>query len=333
MKNVIIAAVVGLAFMVGGFFFGLHLKPLPVPPSKDAVAAAAKKAIAEKPPVFSLDSLKKTSESMMSLNEALQAREQSVAQREQKVKEREDELEAERLALDRSHDKFKALFAEFQQRLHLVEASQVEQLQKQAVLYESMGTTQSIDLIRAMNDSSMVRLFSVMDVKPLGKMVAEWKTKYPEDTPRLLAALDGMAQVMPKDKIALSADPTTTPDSGSPGAPDSSAPPATPAPVPDASAPATAPTDSNAAATPASATPEPDPTTQTPAPAAPTPSDASAPTTSAPSAATPSDASTPDAPATPPAPLSPPSDSTPSTPANPAPATSTPAGVSTATSN
>jgi hypothetical protein len=325
MKNLIIAGVVGVAFMVGGFFFGLHLKPIPVPPTKEAVAAAEKKAAAEKPPVISLDSLKKTSESMMSLNEALQTREQLVAQREQKVKEREDELEAERQALDRSHERFKALFAEFQQRLNLVEASQMEQLQKQAVLYESMGTTQSIDLIRAMDDASMVRLFSVMDVKPLGKLIAEWKTKYPEDTPRLLSALNGMAQVMPKEKIAL-ADSPATDDSAAPATPDSSAAPATPAPAPDASAPdtTTTPTDSNAAATPPNSTPEPDPTT--PAPTATTPTDA-------PTPMAPSDAAAPDAPATPPAPLTPPSDSTPTTPENSAPTASKLAGVSTATSN
>jgi len=234
MKNLIIAAIIGVAFMTGGFWYGLRLKPVPPPHSKE-VSAPATVAAAPAPPPISIETLKKTSETMMALNEALQARERNVAEREQKAQEREDELSAERGALDRSHEKFKALFNEFQQRLQLVEASQLDQLQKQAELYSAMGTTQSIELIRAMDDSSMTRLFSVMDIKPLSKLVAEWKTKYPEDTPRLLHALDGMAQVMPKDKIALS-DPTTAPDSTSPASPAPAANPSPDAPAPDAPA-------------------------------------------------------------------------------------------------
>ncbi len=274
MKNLVIAGVIGLAFMSGGFWFGLRLAPLPPPRAKEA-PVHAQSAAASTPAPISMEALKKTSESMMALNQALQLREQRVAAREQKAKAREEELDAEREALDRSHEKFKLLFGEFQQRLQLVEASQLDQLQKQAVLYGAMGTTQSIELIRGMDDSSMTRLFSVMDVKPLAKLVAEWKTKYPDDTPRLLRALDGMAQVMPKEKIALS-DSTAAPDSGSPGslapsanqAPEASAPNSTATPPADENATAATPSptaapDSSSATTPAS----PSPAVSTPAPA------------------------------------------------------------------
>jgi hypothetical protein len=277
MKNAIIGGVVGLLFMGGGFYFGLKLHPLPAPPAPVVAAApvaVAKDKVMMPPPgvPITVDALRKTSESMMSLNEALQAREQAVALREQKAQQREDELAAERAALDKSHEKFKELYNEFQSRLQLVEASQVAQLQKQADLYTSMGTTQSIDLIREMDDTAMVRLFSVMDTKPLGKMIAEWKTKYPQDVPRIMHNLDGMAQVMPKEKIALNTQDTAAPAA----APDASAP---AAPAPDAAAP-----DPNAAAPAPDATPAPaatpDPSAApSAAPAAPADATPAAPTT------------------------------------------------------
>jgi len=289
MKNLAIAGVIGLAFMTGGFWFGMRLMPLPPSRAKEAPVHAPS-AQASAPDPISLEALKKTSQTMMSLNLALQAREQKVTAREQKAKEREDELDAERAALDRSHEKFKLLFGEFQQRLQLVEANQLDQLQKQAALYGAMGTTQSIELVRAMDDASMTRLFSVMDVKPLAKLVAEWKTKYPDDAPRLLRALDGMAQVMPKEKIALS-NSTTASDSGSPGP---SAPSASQ--TPDASAPdSTATPPSNSAATDA-----PPPSAPTPAPA---PDPSSAPASLAPAVSTPAPNSTPPPDSTP-APIS-----------------------------
>jgi hypothetical protein len=288
MKNLLIAGVVGLAFMTGGFWFGLRLAPLPPPQSKDAPALAQSPAV-PKPDPISVETLRKTSETMMTLNQALQAREQTVAAREQKVKEQEDELGAEREALDRSHEKFKALFEEFQQRLQLVEANQLDQLQKQAALYEGMSVDQAIDLIRVMDDASITRLFSVMDTKPLSKLVAQWKSKYPQDGPRLVATLDGMAQVMPKEKIALS-DPTTIPVPDSTGSP---APAANPAPDPSTPDPtATPPAADPNAATPAPAsTPAPDPS------AAPTPaSTPPAVSTPAPSLTPPPDTTSPPAP-------------------------------------
>lgn len=297
----LIAGVIGLLFMIGGFAVGLKLMPVPPhAPVKAATAAVATtpglNASPTAPDPISLDSLKQTSQSMMSLNEALKLRENQVTEREQKVRAREDELVAEREALDNSHDKFKALFTEFKQRLDLVETHQVEDLQKQADLYQSMGADQAIDLIRSMDDPAVTRLFSVMDVKPLGKLVAQWKTKYPDDAPRLMHALDNMAKVMPKEKITLA-------DS----APDSSAPAAT---TPDSAPPAAAvPTANETAPSAPAASPVAD--TVAPAPTAEAPSDSSAPTPVAtPDAAAP--ASTPStqnasSPATP-SPLAPPAD-------------------------
>jgi hypothetical protein len=266
MKNLIIATIIGLVFMAGGFWYGMKLMPVP-PPAKEVAANAP--AAAPAAPAISIDTLKKTSETMMALNDALQVREQNVADRERRVREREDELNAEREALDRSHEKFKALFNEFQDRLQLVEASQLEQLQKQADLYIAMGSDQSIELIRAMDDASMTRLFSVMDTKPLSKLVAQWKAKYPDDTQRLLHALDGMAQVLPKDKIALSDPPPDASATTSAPAATTPATDPTTAPAPETTpAPATEP---NATPPTPPAAPAPDPTSEPAAPATPTP--------------------------------------------------------------
>lgn len=284
MKNLIIAGLIGMGFMGGGFWYGLQLKPLPKPQTREEAAAAAQVAAAAAVPPISIDTLKKASESIMSLNDAIKDREAKVAAREQAVQERETELAAERAALDASHEKFKELFNEFQSRLQLVEANQVDELQKQAALYQTMGSDQSIELIKAMDDAEMTRLFSVMDTKPLSKLVADWKTKYPADIPRLLNALDAMGQVMPKDKIALNENGPAieTPSGAAPGqaspdqptdttapapAPDSTTTP--PAPAPDTAAPAAAPTPAADSAPPAAPTdpnappplaPPPDPT-------------------------------------------------------------------------
>ena len=279
MKNAIIGGVVGLLFMGGGFFFGLKLKPLPAPPAP--VVAAVAPVEDKKPRVIlpkpgsplTVDVLRKTSESMMNLNDALQDREKAVALRELKVQQREDELAAERTALDRSHGKFKELYNEFQSRLNLVEANQVAQIQKQAELYDSMGTTQSIDLIRELDDSAMIRLFSVMDTKPLGKLIAEWKTKYPADVPRIMHNLDGMGQVMPKEKIALNT-PVNDVSAPAPATPAGSSPDAA-APDPNAPVP-TAPAPTDAPAPGSDATPAP---TATPEPSAPADATPAAPTT------------------------------------------------------
>jgi hypothetical protein len=122
-------------------------------------------------------------------------------------------------------------------------------------------------MLKAMDDPQLIRLFSVMDTKPLAKLIADWKTKYPSDIPRLLHTLDGMAQVMPKDKIALSdvsspspvsstPSPDQQPDSASPAAPsDSTAP--TDSPNPDATAPMPNPDSTPPAAPTDSATPPP----------------------------------------------------------------------------
>ncbi len=140
-----------------------------------------------------METLKKTSESMMALNLALADREKRVAAREAKLQEEEEELADERATLDASHEKFKALFNDFQNRLELVEANQQEQLQKQVDLYNAMGPDQAIEMIRAMDDATVTRLFSVMDTKPLAKLMTAWKTKYPDDAARLLRTLANTA--------------------------------------------------------------------------------------------------------------------------------------------
>lgn len=237
MKNLIIAAVVGTAVMAGTFFFGMKIAPKPVPPAPVAEKSDEKKdgeKVTTAPPdTISLETLRKTSESMMSLNDSLRNREKLVSEREQKAKAKEDELRAERDALDQSHIKFKTLFGEFQNRLQLVEASQLDQLQKQASLYTSMNIDQSIDLIRAMEDPNITKLFSVMDTKPLSKLVSAWKAKYPNDVQRLLHDLDAMGRVLPKEQMALN---TSLPiDEPAPVAPAAPA----PAPEKDSSTPAT----------------------------------------------------------------------------------------------
>ena len=285
MKNALISGIIGLLFMAGGFAVGFKMMPKPkaapvvaAPPASVTPPGAA--VPVPTPNAISMDTLKKTSESMMALNLALSDREKRVAAREAAVKEKEDELTAERAALDASHEKFKALFNDFQSRLQLVEANQMEQLQKQADLYNAMGPDQSIELIRTMDDDAMTRLFSVMDTKPLAKLVSAWKTKYPEDSQRLLRTLTNTAQVMDKDKMALN-DPLSSnplpPDTSAPAsAPDAPAPSATPAPdatapapAPDATAPAVAPAPDSTtpSSAPAPLAPPPDvPTPATPAP-------------------------------------------------------------------
>jgi hypothetical protein len=280
MKNLIIAAVVGTLFMAGGFYVGMRMMPVPPPKATATTAQTTPGATVATPApdAISIETLKKTSETMMNLNKALQAREQAVAERERKVAQREEELSAEREALDQTHEQFKVLFNQFQSRLQLVEASQMDQLQKEASLYTAMGTEQSIGLIRAMDDADIAKLFSVMDTKPLGKLLADWKAKFPSDGPRLLHALNGMAEVMPKDKIAIS-DPAPTSNVGAPDAPAADATPATaPAPATDTSTPATTPGTSSTDASP-SATPDTTPSlappadSTSPAPALPTPPD------------------------------------------------------------
>jgi flagellar motility protein MotE (MotC chaperone) len=241
MKNYLIVGVVGLIFLAGGFYVGLRLAPLPAP-KKNPVQTASKTP-APTPEAISLETLRKTTEGMMDINQALQAREHDVAAREKRVQEQEEELAAERAALDRSHDKFKDLYSQFQQRLELVDSAEQDQLQRQVVMYNSMDTAQSVDLIRGLDDSTVIRLFSIMDVKPLGKMVSAWKAKYPADAPRLLAVLDGMGRVVPKDKMALP-DGASAPDAAAaPAAPvETSAPTDSPAtPVADLAAPTAAP--------------------------------------------------------------------------------------------
>jgi hypothetical protein len=264
MKNALIAGVVGLLFMAGGFAVGFKMMPKPkTPPAPPVVAATTMTPPGAAVPMptpdaISMDTLKKSSESMLSLNLALAQREKQVAAREAKVKEREDELTAERAALDSSHEKFKTLFNDFQGRLQLVEANQLQQLQKQAEFYDAMGPDQSIELIRTMDDNAITRLFSVMDTKPLAKLVSAWKTKYPDDANRLLRALNNTAQVMDKDKMALN-DPLNT----APAATDSPAPVPAPTSQPDSSAPAP---DSSGPAPDSAAPADPAPTNPAPTP-------------------------------------------------------------------
>jgi hypothetical protein len=275
MKNLMIAGAVGTLFMAGGFVGGMKFMPKPPVPAPGTTVAGVAAATPAPEPI-SIEALKRTSESMMNLNQALQEREQKVALREQAVKAREDEMDAERAALNNSHDKFKTLFAEFQSRLQLVEASQADELQKQAALYTSMDGDQAVEMIRAMDDPAVTRLFSVIDTKPLSKLVGSWKTKYPVDIPRLLHVLDGMAQVLPKDKMALS-DTSVAPDSTStaaPSSPDAAPAPDAPAPAPDATTPAAPTTPDPTAPAPDSAVPANDstnPNDSTPAPAQPQP--------------------------------------------------------------
>jgi hypothetical protein len=312
MKNALISGIVGLLFMAGGFTIGIQLmprpKPAPVviaPPATMTPPGAA--VPVPTPNAISLETLKKTSESMMALNLALSDREKRVAEREAAAQAKEDEMAAERAALDASHEKFKALFNDFQSRLQLVEANQMQELQKQAELFGAMGPEQSVEMIRTMDDSTVTRLFSVMDTKPLAKLVSAWKTKYPDDAARLLRALNNTAQVMDKDKIALN-DPLNG-NAGGQGlsAPTPAAAPDAPPPAPDAPPPAPEPA--------APGTPAPDAATPATAPdATPANSNSAPPDSGAPGSA--------------PAPLAPPAD--PTAPASPAPI-ATPAATDAAT--
>jgi flagellar motility protein MotE (MotC chaperone) len=216
-KNIAIGGVVGLLFMSGGFYVGMRFVHVPVPKPALAASTTAKPA----PPsrdAISVDALRKTSESMLDVNQALQAREQAVAAREKKALQREDELDAERAALDRSHEKFHELYGEFKQHLQLVNANETDQLQRQLTIYTTMDPAEAADLIRSLDDGTIVRLFSMMDTKPLAKLVSAWKTKYPGDSARLLTALTQMGRVMPEDKVALS-DAAPSADAGTNAAP------------------------------------------------------------------------------------------------------------------
>ena len=257
-RNLAIGGVVGLLFMSGGFFVGMRFVHVPVPKKAVAISLPKAPATAAEREALSLDALRKTSEGMMDVNQALQAREQAVAAREKKAHERDDELDAERAALDRSHARFHELYDQFQQRLQLVQANEADQLQRQMTIYTTMDPAQAADLLRDLDDGTIVRLFSIMETKSLAKLVAAWKTKYPADSTRLLTALTQMGRVVPQDKIALP-DPATTADAN-----------ATPS---DASSPAdasasTAPADGS---TPPAASPGADTTSSTPADSAPAP--------------------------------------------------------------
>jgi hypothetical protein len=299
MKNALIAGVVGLLFMCGGFYAGLQVMPKMAPkvaatPPPTEVKLPGNAVPTPVPDAISLDTLKKTSESMMSLNQELAVREQRLNEREQKVRQHEDEIVAERTALDASHEKFKQLFAEFKNRLQLVEDSEREQLTKQSELYDAMGPDQSIELIRSMDDATVTRLFSVMDTKPLAKLIAQWKTKYPADGPRLLAALNATATVLPKEKIALSdpsldaAPPSAAPAPEAAPAPTAPSDSATPPPAaPSAAMPDTAAPDGNLPPSPQQLTPPPDsPTASKPATAEVTPAPVGTVVTASPTPAT-----------------------------------------------
>jgi hypothetical protein len=345
MKNLIIFILIGASFLLSGFWFGMRLAPMPKKPAPKPVAAATAPAAPRE--VISIDTLRQTSQNLMSVNAALQAREQSVAAREKAVGQHEEELTAERAALDQVHTHFKELYGEFQQRLQLVEDSETEQLQRQVTIFNAMDATQSADLIRALDDGTIVRLFSLMDTKPLSKLVTAWKAKYPNDAPRLLAALNGMGRVIAKDKVVLPDSPpavdatagasspspddsaaapdansgTTTAPSSSP---DGSTPPATPpsqyansgTPPPDITGP-------NEAAANAAANPAPAPAdANTPASATDANSASATPDATTPaSPAAPTDATTPASPdAAPSAPAAPTPDAAPAAPSAPAPA-------------
>lgn len=303
MKNALISGILGLLFMAGGFAVGFKMMPKPKPvvvaaPAPTTVTPPGAAVPMPTPDAISMDTLKKTSESMMALNLALSEREKRVNEREAKLQQEEDQIAAERNALDDSHAKFKAMFNDFQNRLQVVEANQQEQLQKQAELYYAMGPDAAIELIRATDDNTLTKLFAVMDTKPLAKLVDAWKTKYPDDSARLLRTLNNTGSVIDKSKIAINdsisndatapaSAPTPTPDTAPAAAPDATAPAPTPAPDASTPAPAPAPADSNAPATDSSTpsnTPAPasDSTTPAPAPAPEATPDTTAPATPAP---------------------------------------------------
>ncbi len=84
MKNMIIAGVVGLLFMVGGFFVGGKLAPKPPAPTPKPVVVTppADPTIPPTTGTVTMDAMRKASESMMNLNAALREREQKVTEQE-----------------------------------------------------------------------------------------------------------------------------------------------------------------------------------------------------------------------------------------------------------
>ena len=216
MKSALIGGAVGLIFMAGGFFLGLRLVHLPAG-AKTAAGGAGTLTITPAPkPAFTVETLRKATQSLLEVNQALQAREAAVAARERKARQTEEEMVAEREALDRSHEKFKALYGEFLSRLQLVKAGEADQLQRQIAIYDSMDSAQVVELLRATDDGTVTKLFSMMDPKPLAKLVSAWKVKYPADATRLLAALGGMGKV-------VAASPMTAKGAANPGAGDQAA--------------------------------------------------------------------------------------------------------------
>ena len=105
MKNLIIATIIGLLFMAGGFGVGMKLAPKQVPKIKAPAEAQAAGKTA--PEAISIDTLRKTSETMMSLNQALQDREQKVAE-QAKIRAHQDE---QRRAIAQGEEKIQSLLA------------------------------------------------------------------------------------------------------------------------------------------------------------------------------------------------------------------------------
>ena len=80
MKNALISGILGLLFMVGGFYAGFQMMPKPKPvvvtaPSPTEVKPAGAAVPMPVADAISMDTLKKTSQSMMDLNLALADRE------------------------------------------------------------------------------------------------------------------------------------------------------------------------------------------------------------------------------------------------------------------
>ncbi len=322
MKNIIIVALVGLSFLTSGFLAGLRFAPMPKKPVHVAAVKVAPKPVDPKV-AFSVDSLKRASENMQSINDALQAREQAVAAREKAATQKEDELAAERAALDRLHAQFKTLYGQFQQRLQLVTDTETGALQRQVTIFDAMDPAQAIDLVHSLDDSTITRLFALMEDKPLAKIVSAWKQKYPADTARLLTDLNGIGRVVAKAKIDM-------PDM--PPAADTSAP--APPTTTDVSTPPTgaqAETGSNTEN--AAPSPAPDATGATSTSPAPADGSISGHEPYANAGTPPPDLGAPDAPATPPAPASVPEATAPAEPdlTTPPPAEAAPADPGNAT--
>jgi flagellar motility protein MotE (MotC chaperone) len=165
---------------------------------------------------LSQESLEKISQELAQWSNELKKREKNLIALDEDLVRREKLLAAEQEALIKRRESLAGLQKKLEERIITVQKTETESYTKLALFYSTMKPDTTLEILRAMKDDDVAKMFAFMPEKTRLKLMNAWSGKYPQELARVTKISEKFYNVVKEyEPLPLSGDvePQTTPES------------------------------------------------------------------------------------------------------------------------